>query len=255
MKTEKVALITGGASGIGKETATYLTEKGYKIAIVDQNQEAATRSAKTIGAFSCAADVSDAQSFSKALEQILAVYPEIHVSVHCAGIASAKRILGREGPMPLEDFEQIIKVNLIGTFNVMRCVAERMSRQQPYNSEGEKGVIINTSSIAAFEGQVGQAGYSASKGGVAALTLPAARELSQFGIRVLTIAPGVFATPMMAEINESVKTRLEEDIVFPKRFGHPREFAKLVEHIIENTYLNGEVIRLDGGLRMGSKQK
>lgn len=249
----RVALITGGASGIGRETAAYLTEKGYKIAIVDQNQEAVMSSAKTMGAFPSVADVSDSQSFSEALKKILTVYPEIHASIHCAGIAPAKRIIGREGPMPLEDFEQIIKTNLIGTFNVMRCVAEIMSKQQPYTSEGEKGVIINTSSIAAFEGQVGQAGYSASKGGVAALTLPAARELSQFGIRVLTIAPGVFATPLMVGINESVKSRLEEDIVFPKRFGNPREFAKLVEHIIENTYLNGEVIRLDGALRMGHK--
>ncbi len=253
MRKHQFALITGGASGMGAETAKYLTEKGLKVAIVDKNINAVREMAQSIGALPFEADVSDSDSFQHVLNEILQQQAEIHVLVNCAGIAPAGKIVSREGPMPLHEFEQVVKVNLIGTFNVMRCVADIMIKQKPINSEGERGVIINTASIAAFEGQVGQVAYSASKGGVVALTLPAARELSKFGIRVMTIAPGVFETPMMSLVTEDVKTNLEEAVLFPKRFGKPVEFAKLVEHIIENSYLNGEVIRLDGGLRMGVK--
>lgn len=253
MRKYQFALITGGASGMGAETAKYLTEKGLKVAIIDKNINAVRDLAKSIGVLPFEADVSDSDSFQHVLNEILQQQAEIHVLVNCAGIAPAGKIVSREGPMPLHEFEQVVKVNLIGTFNVMRCVADIMIKQKPINSEGERGVIINTASIAAFEGQVGQVAYSASKGGVVALTLPAARELSKFGIRVMTIAPGVFETPMMSLVTEDVKTNLEEAVLFPKRFGKPVEFAKLVEHIIENSYLNGEVIRLDGGLRMGVK--
>jgi NAD(P)-dependent dehydrogenase (short-subunit alcohol dehydrogenase family) len=175
---------------------------------------------------------------------------EIHGVVNCAGVAQGARIVGKNGAMPLEDFSRIIQINLIGTFNVMRLAAEKMSTQNPVNDIGERGVIINTASIAAFEGQLGQVGYSASKGAIVSMTLPAARELSKFGIRVMTIAPGVMQTPMMVSMTEEIQKSLSEDILFPKKLGDPKNFGELCAHIIENTYLNGSTIRLDGGLRL-----
>lgn len=249
----KIALITGGASGMGAATAKWLTEQGMRVAILDRELALAATVAKEIGGISLQADVSDGESVKKAVNAMAAELGAVHVCVNCAGIAPAGRIVGRQGPMPLEDFQRVIQINLVGTFNVMRCAAAQMIQQNPVNAEGERGVLINTASIAAEEGQIGQAAYSASKGGVAAMTLPAAREFSQFGIRVMTIAPGVMATPMMAQMPAEVTQSLTAAVPFPKRLGHAEEYAKLVQQIIENLYLNGSVIRLDGAMRMGSK--
>jgi NAD(P)-dependent dehydrogenase (short-subunit alcohol dehydrogenase family) len=249
----KIVLITGGASGLGAATAQWLAEQGMRVAIVDRDAHAAQQIAAEIAGFSVAADVTDDASVTAAITAIVANFGAIHVCINCAGIAPAARIVGRNGPMPLADFQQVIQVNLVGTFNVMRCAAAQMIQQQPLNADGERGVIINTASIAAAEGQVGQAAYSASKGGVAAMTLPAARELSQFGVRVMTIAPGVIATPMMGQMSQEVIDSLAAAVPFPKRLGNAKEYAILAAHIIENHYLNGSIIRLDGSMRMGSK--
>lgn len=244
----KIALITGGASGMGAATAEWLANQGMQIAILDREP-----AANNFVALSLQADVSDDDSVKKAVETVVARLGAVHVCINCAGIAPAARMVGRNGPMPLADFQRVIQINLIGTFNVMRYAAAQMIQQEPLNADGERGVIINTASIAAYEGQIGQSAYSASKGGVAAMTLPAAREFSQFGIRVMAIAPGIIATPMMAQMSAEVKDSLAAAVPFPKRLGNAEEYAKLVQHIIENPYLNGSVIRLDGAMRMGSK--
>ncbi len=249
----KTALITGGASGMGAATARRLAEKGMRIAILDNNPQSGEQIAKEISGIYLTADVSDDASVKTAIDGLIKELGDIHVCLNCAGIAPSARIVGRNGPMAMENFQKVIQINLVGTFNVMRYAAARMIQQNPVNTEGERGVIINTASIAAYEGQLGQAAYSASKGGVTAMTLPAAREFGQWGIRVMCIAPGIIATPMMASMPPEVNTSLAEAVIFPKRLGEPEEYAKLVEHIIENSYLNGSIIRLDGGMRMGAK--
>jgi NAD(P)-dependent dehydrogenase (short-subunit alcohol dehydrogenase family) len=249
----KTAIITGGASGMGAETARALAAKGAKVALLDMNFAAAQELAQNLGGLAIACNVTDAKSVEEALTAAQEVLGPVRICVNCAGVAPAKRMVGRDEAMPLEDFSKVININLIGTFNVMRLAAQAMSQLEPVNDEGERGVIINTASVAAYEGQIGQVAYSASKGGIVGMTLPAARELAKFGIRIMTIAPGIMATPMMAGMPKEVQDNLAATIPFPHRLGNASEFAKLVLHIIENSYLNGEVIRLDGAIRMQPK--
>lgn len=247
------AIVTGGGSGMGAETARQLAIAGAKVAVLDLNFQNAEQVAKEIDGVAIACDVSDANNAAAAIEQAKNIQGPARICINCAGIAPAKRVVGREGPMPLDDFRKVIDVNLIGTFNVVRLAAAQMSQLEPINEDGERGVIINTASVAAYEGQIGQAAYSASKGGIVALTLPVARELAQFGIRVVTIAPGIMSTPMMQGMPASVQESLAAQIPFPKRLGKASEFAKLALHIIDNEMLNGCVIRLDGAIRMREK--
>jgi NAD(P)-dependent dehydrogenase (short-subunit alcohol dehydrogenase family) len=247
-----VALVTGGGSGLGAATARALTAKGARVAVLDLNAEAGAALAAEIGGVFAHCDVADAASATDALAKSHAALGVPSILVNCAGIGTAGRVVGRDGPMPLEVFEKVIRVNLIGTFNMMRLAAAQMS-VAPAQADGCRGVIISTASVAAFEGQIGQAAYAASKGGIAALTLPVARELARFGIRVLTIAPGLFRTPLLAELPDEAKEALASAIPYPARLGEPEEFAKLVIAMIENDYLNGEIVRLDGALRMQPK--
>lgn len=245
-----IAVVTGGGSGMGEAVCHYLAERGAKIVVMDKSENAAVRVAQATHGMAVACDISEEQSLEEAFAKIHRAYAKpFSIVVHCAGIATAQRILGKAGVAPLLWFEETIKVNLTGTFNVMRLAAFHMSQAAP-QEEGERGVIINTASIAAYEGQIGQAAYSASKGGVIAMTLPAARELARFGIRVMAIAPGFVDTPMMHGFTEEVKAQLAAQTLFPKRLIKSEEFAMLVEQIIINPMLNGEVIRLDGGVRM-----
>jgi NAD(P)-dependent dehydrogenase (short-subunit alcohol dehydrogenase family) len=246
------AVVTGGASGLGAATATLLAHAGAKVACMDVNLEAAQKVAREIGGHAVRCDVTDAEQSAKALAEARERHGPARILVNCAGVGPAKRIVGRDGPMPLGDFERVIKINLIGTFNMIRLAAADMQGVSPL-AEGERGVIITTASVAAFEGQVGQSAYSASKGGVAALTMPAAREFAQFGIRVVCIAPGIFHTPMLMAIPEESQKSLAASVPFPKALGRPDQYASLARHIIENSYLNGEVIRLDGALRMAPR--
>jgi NAD(P)-dependent dehydrogenase (short-subunit alcohol dehydrogenase family) len=246
------AVVTGGASGLGAATATLLAQAGAKVACMDVNLDAAQKVAREIGGHAVRCDVTDAEQSAKALAEARERHGPARILVNCAGVGPAKRIVGREGPMPLGDFERVVNINLIGTFNMMRLAAADMQGVSPL-AEGERGVIITTASVAAFEGQVGQAAYSASKGGVAALTMPAAREFAQFGIRVVCIAPGIFHTPMLMAIPEESQKSLASSVPFPKALGRPDQYASLARHIIENSYLNGEVIRLDGALRMAPR--
>ena len=248
----QAAIVTGGASGLGAATARALAAAGAKVAVFDLNEAGAASVAKDIGGIAVACDVSNAAGASAAIETAKTVHGPARVLVNCAGIGPAKRIVGRDGPMPLEDFERVIRINLIGTFNMMRLVAANMQTAEPL-ADGERGVIVSTASVAAFEGQIGQSAYASSKGGVAALTLPAAREFAQFGIRVLAIAPGIFATPMLTALPQESQDSLGASVPFPKRLGAPREYAALVLHCVHNGYLNGEVIRLDGALRMAPR--
>ncbi len=253
MKIEgQAAVVTGGASGLGAETARALARAGARVSILDVNLDQAQAVAGQIGGAAIPCDVTDASSAESAIRIAREKHGPARVLVNCAGIAPGKRIVGREGPMPLVDFTRVIQVNLVGTFNMMRLAAAGMSTLEPVSesSGDERGVIVSTASVAAFEGQIGQAAYAASKGGVASLTMPAARELAQFGIRVLAIAPGIMLTPMMTGMTEEVQKSLGASVPFPKRMGRPSEYAALVLHCIENEYLNGEVIRLDGALRM-----
>lgn len=243
-------LITGGASGMGATTAHFLSKKGAKVVLFDRDFDAAMKLAESLGGKAFGVDVADATSVEKAFAAMTAQSIQIRTCINCAGIAPAKRIVGKEGVMPLEDFNRVIQVNLVGTFNVMRMAAAMMSQLAPMGDSEERGIIINTASIAAFEGQVGQAAYSASKGGVVAMALPAARELARFGIRVMTIAPGFVATPMMAGMSQAVQDNLATQVPFPRRLAKPEEYAMLAYHIIENAMLNGEVIRMDGAARM-----
>jgi NAD(P)-dependent dehydrogenase (short-subunit alcohol dehydrogenase family) len=246
------AIVTGGASGLGAATARALAAAGARVAVADINEKAAADMAKEIGGVAIACDVSDSASAEAAIKKASDAHGPARVLVNCAGIGPAKRIVGRDGPMPLADYERVIRVNLIGTFNMMRLAAAAMQAAAPL-ADGERGVIVSTASVAAFEGQIGQAAYSSSKGGVAALTLPAAREFAQFGIRVLAIAPGIFGTPMLKALPQESQDSLGASVPFPKRLGDPAEFAALVMHIVSNGYLNGEVIRLDGALRMAPR--
>jgi NAD(P)-dependent dehydrogenase (short-subunit alcohol dehydrogenase family) len=248
----QAAIVTGGGSGLGAATARALAAAGAKVAVLDINDKAAAEVAAAIKGLAVKCDVADAASGVAAVKQAADAHGPARVLVNCAGIGPAKRIVGKDGPMPLEDYERVIRVNLIGTFNMMRLAAAGMQALSP-TAEGERGVIISTASVAAFEGQIGQSAYSSSKGGVAALTLPAAREFSQFGIRVLAIAPGIFGTPMLKALPQEAQDSLGASVPFPKRLGEPSEFAALVLHICQNGYLNGETIRLDGALRMAPR--
>ena len=248
----QAALVTGAGSGLGAATAERLAAEGAKVACVDLNAEAAATTAKRIGGLAITGDVADGAAMEAAFATARAAHGPCRVLVNCAGIGVAKRVVGRDGAMPLADFERVIRVNLIGTFNMMRLAGAEMSKAEPLD-DGERGVIISTASVAAFEGQVGQAAYAASKGGIAALTLPVARELANFGVRVLTIAPGLFLTPLMHSLPEDVQKSLGDSIPFPRRLGGAAEFANLVAHMVENAYLNGEIVRLDGALRLPPK--
>jgi NAD(P)-dependent dehydrogenase (short-subunit alcohol dehydrogenase family) len=243
------AIVTGGASGMGAATAKRLSELGAKVAILDLNLAAAKTLAQQINGIALECDVTSAESVENCVRAAEAAHGIASICINCAGIVKGRRIINQQGPMPLDEFRAVIEINLIGTFNLMRIVAAAMQKGTA-NSDGERGIIINTASIAAFEGQIGQCAYSASKGGIVSLTLPAARELAQFGIRVMTIAPGLVDTPMMQQIPEKMRETLIENIPFPHRLAHPEEFARLAMHIIDNPMLNGEVIRLDGALRM-----
>jgi len=245
----QAAVVTGGGSGLGAATAAFLAQAGARVAVLDINQSAAEASAARIGGLGVACDVADAASAEAALAAARARHGVERVLVNCAGVGTAGRIVGRDGPLKLDAFERVIRINLIGTFNLLRLSAAAMSALDPLE-EGERGVIVNTASIAAYEGQVGQAAYAASKGGVAALTLPAARELARAGVRVVTIAPGLFNTPMVEGLPPEVQQSLGAGIPYPQRLGRPEEYAALVGHILANRFLNGEVIRLDGALRM-----
>jgi NAD(P)-dependent dehydrogenase (short-subunit alcohol dehydrogenase family) len=249
---DKVAVITGGASGLGKATAEKVIAAGGKVAIFDLNEELAQATAKELGPDAAAfkVNVADEASVQAAVAGTMERFGAIHANVNCAGIGAAARTLGKEGAMPLKTFEFVIGVNLIGTFNTLRLCAEQMAKNDPVNEDGERGVIVNTASVAAFDGQVGQAAYSASKAGVAGMTLPIARDLGRNGIRVCTIAPGIFETPMMMGAPDQVRLPLIEMVQFPKRLGNAPEYAALAVHILENGYLNGETIRLDGSIRM-----
>jgi NAD(P)-dependent dehydrogenase (short-subunit alcohol dehydrogenase family) len=246
----KIAIITGGGSGMGRATAVRLAELGVQVALWDVQLEKAQQLADSLKGIAIKCDVTKEDEVTQALQKVVAHYGQVHILVNCAGIVTGARVVGKSGPMPLEDFTRIIAVNLLGTFNVMRLVAAQMMAQQVLNEDGERGVIINTASIAAFEGQVGQAAYSAAKGGIVSMTLPVARELARYGIRVMAIAPGLIKTPMMEQMPDEVREKLQNATLFPKRLGHPEEFANLVVHIVENAYLNASVIRLDGAVRL-----
>ncbi|MFQ5899836.1 MAG: SDR family NAD(P)-dependent oxidoreductase, partial [Candidatus Methylomirabilia bacterium] len=243
-----------GGSGLGAATCRLLAESGANIVVADMNADTGQGVAAELGTQGrfVHTDVTDEESVQHAVTTALEVFSGLHGAINCAGIAIAEKVLGKSGPHPLALFAKVIRVNLIGTFNVMRLAAAAMAQGAPTGS-GERGVIINTASVAAFDGQIGQAAYAASKGGVASVTLPTARELGRYGIRVMTIAPGVFDTPMMATMPEPVRQSLVQQAPFPPRLGRPEEYAALVKHIIENEMLNGEVIRLDGALRMAAK--
>lgn len=248
--TNSVAIITGAASGMGAETAKHLAQAGAKVALFDIDIDAAERMAKTIDGFAVACDVSDAASVEQAVSESRKVLGAARILINCAGIAPAKRIVGKQGPMPLDEFSRVININLVGTFNTLRVAAADMMKLEPLGDSQERGVIINTASIAAFEGQIGQAAYSAAKGGVVAMTLPAAREFAKFGIRVLAIAPGLVETPMFADMPQDVRDSLAAQTPFPKRLAKPSEYATLAMHLIENEMMNGTVVRLDGAMRM-----
>lgn len=248
----KVFIVTGGASGLGAATAELLVSAGAKVMLVDMNAEAVAAQAQRLGAQSVVADISNEAAAEAAVQATVAAFGSVNGLVNCAGIVRGEKILGKNGPHALSSFAQVINVNLIGSFNMLRLAAAAIAESEP-NADGERGVIINTASVAAFDGQIGQAAYSASKGAIASLTLPATRELARFGIRVMTIAPGIFETPMMAGMTPEVRESLAAGVPFPPRLGKPAEYAALVRHIIENSMLNGEVIRLDGALRMAAK--
>ncbi|MCY1127522.1 3-hydroxyacyl-CoA dehydrogenase [Frigidibacter sp. RF13] len=249
-----VILITGGASGLGAATARALAAAGARVVIADLNEEAGRAMVAELGpdARFVRTDVTSEADGKAAVALAEDAFGGLSGLVNCAGWAPGEKVLGREGPHRLESFARAITINLIGTFNMARLAAEAIARRPP-GPDGERGVIVNTASIAAFDGQIGQAAYAASKGGVASLTLPMARELARQGIRVMTIAPGIFSTPMMAGLPEEVQTSLGQSVPFPARLGDPQEYAALVRHIFENRMLNGEVIRLDGALRMAPK--
>ncbi len=251
---EHTFVITGGASGLGAATAQHLVAQGAAVVLLDINQSAVEAAAQRLGnkALGLACDICDAEQVQQALDAAVQQFGALHGLINCAGIVGAQRILGRKGPHDLDDFARVLNINVIGSFNVLRLTAQVLANNAA-NAQGERGVIINTASIAAYDGQLGQAAYAASKGAIVSLTLPAARELAGQGIRVMTIAPGIFETPMMAGMTEEVRASLSAGVPFPPRLGKPEEYAALAQHIIENSMLNGEVIRLDGALRMGIK--
>ena len=250
-----VAVVTGGASGLGEATVRTVIAKGGKAAILDFDADRGEKVAAELGpaAIFCKTDVTDEASVQAAVEKTVAALGGIHVAVNCAGVGTPRKVIGRDGrPMPIDFFNKVIQINLVGTMNVVRLAAVRMLKNAP-NADGEKGVVINVASVAAFEGQIGQAAYSASKAGVVGMTLPLAREFADAGIRVNTIAPGIFMTPMLAGLPEKAQAALASMMPFPKRLGRPSEFAMLAAQIVENPMINGETIRLDAAIRMAAK--
>ena len=248
----QAAIITGGGSGLGFATASLLAAGGCKVALLDINDTAAKERAATLGGIGVRCDVADAASAEAAMAEARAAHGPARILVNCAGVGTAGRVVGREGPLKLEAFDRVVRINLIGTFNMIRLAAADMS-DLDLLEDNERGVIVNTASVAAFDGQVGQAAYAASKSGVVGMTLPIARELARAGIRVMTIAPGVFETPMVNGLPPEIKKSLGDGVPFPQRLGSPADYAALVGHIVANRYLNGEVIRLDGALRMAPR--
>ncbi|MBC8171045.1 MAG: 3-hydroxyacyl-CoA dehydrogenase [Anaerolineae bacterium] len=248
------ALVTGGASGLGEATVRMLTQTGANVVILDLNEPPGKALVAELGDVTryIAADVSNEAQVQSAIDLAYEAFGGLNLLVNCAGIGAALKTVGKEGPHPLDIFERVIRVNLIGTFNCIRLAAARMSENTP-NEQGERGVIINTASVAAFDGQIGQVAYSASKGGIVGLTLPVARDLARSGIRVMTIAPGLFDTPLLAALPEPARISLGQQVPFPSRLGSPVEYAQLAKAIIENPMLNGETIRLDGAIRMAPK--
>jgi NAD(P)-dependent dehydrogenase (short-subunit alcohol dehydrogenase family) len=251
---DKVFLVTGAGSGLGAATAITLAEAGAKVVLVDLNRQAGEKQAAELGesAYFVETDVASETSALNAINAAVAKFGALHGLVNCAGVAPAEKVVGKEGPHKLESFAKVININLVGTFNMIRLAADAMMKNTP-DAGGERGVIVNTASVAAYEGQLGQAAYAASKGGIVALTLPVARELARSGIRCMTIAPGIMETPMLLGMPPDVQDALNKMVPFPTRMGKPAEYAALVKHIAENAYLNGEVIRLDGAIRMGAK--
>jgi 3-hydroxyacyl-CoA dehydrogenase / 3-hydroxy-2-methylbutyryl-CoA dehydrogenase len=248
------AIVTGGASGLGEATVRRVVAGGGQVAILDRNAERGIALAAELGprTLFCAADITSEADVAAAIAQTDAAFGGLNAVVNCAGIAPPAKTVGRQGPHPLDLFEQVIRVNLIGTFNVIRLAAARMVVNTP-NADGERGVIVNTASVAAYDGQVGQAAYSASKGGIVAMTLPIARDLAREGVRVVTIAPGIFDTPLMASLPEAARESLGQQVPFPSRLGRPSEYAQMVVAVLENAMLNGETIRLDGAIRMAPR--
>ncbi|MCF8465803.1 MAG: 3-hydroxyacyl-CoA dehydrogenase [Sneathiella sp.] len=250
--SEKAAIVTGGASGLGEATARMLASAGAKVAIFDMNTDLAEKVAAEIGGIACTANVADDASLEAAFDKARAAHGPARILVNCAGIGPAAKTVSSKGMHPLDKFEQVIAVNLVGTFNCIRRAAADMLEMEPMDS-GERGICINTASVAAFDGQIGQAAYSASKGGIVGMTLPIARDLASIGVRVVTIAPGLFETPLLKSLPDDVQAALGASVPFPSRLGHPSEYAALARQIMENQMLNGEVIRLDGAIRMAPK--
>ncbi|MSR15435.1 MAG: SDR family NAD(P)-dependent oxidoreductase [Gammaproteobacteria bacterium] len=249
---DKVAIVTGGASGLGRATVEAFAKGGAKVALFDLNDEAGQATASALGtaAMYCRVNVTSDDEVKAAIAEVMKKFGAIHICVNCAGIGVAAKTVSRGEPLALAEFTKTITINLIGTFNVLRLAATEMTKNTPEGISGERGVIINTASIAAYDGQTGQVAYAASKGGVAAMTLPIARDLSREGIRCLTIAPGLFETPMVKGLSDKIRAGIEAQLEYPKRFGMPSEYAKLALHIVDNAYLNGECIRLDAGSRL-----
>ena len=252
--SEKVVVVTGGASGLGLACVEMFLKEGAKICVMDVDDGKGRQLTDELGnnVIYCHADVTSEKSVQAAVDKTIEAFGSIHVVINCAGVGNPAKVLGKKGPMNLEHFTRVVQINLTGTINVIRLTAARMVENIP-NADGEKGVVINTASAAAFDGQIGQAAYSASKAGVVGMTLPIAREFAEYGIRVATIAPGLFKTPMLEALPEKVQTALGQMVPFPKRLGEPWEFARLTRDIVENPMLNGETIRLDGAIRMAAK--
>lgn len=247
------AIVTGGASGLGRAVVDLFAGAGAKVVVFDLNAEAAAKAAQEAGGVAVAGDVSDEEDAARAVDAAVESFGNLRILVNCAGVGTPGRIVTRDGsPQPLADFEKVVRINLIGSFNMLRLAAARMAKQDPVEDD-ERGVIVNTASVAAFDGQIGQAAYAASKGGIVSMALPAARELARSGIRVNTVAPGIFLTPLLETLSEEVQQSLAAAIPYPSRLGKPSEFADLVRFMVENTYLNGEVVRLDGAIRMAPK--
>jgi len=248
------ALVTGGASGLGEASVRQLVADGAKVAILDVEEDKGARIAAELkgSVIFCKTDVADDTSVKAAVDKAMEAFGGIHIALNCAGVIGPAKVLSKKGPMPIEHFNKVIQINLVGTLSVIKNAAEKMVANTP-NADGERGVVINTASVAAFEGQIGQAAYSSSKAGIVGLTLPIAREFADYGIRVVTIAPGLFETPMISGVSDKVRESLIQMVPFPKRLGRPSEFASTVKHIIENPVLNGTTIRLDQAIRMAAK--